>query len=125
MIFPEKTSPEIRYVEKISRDTIEIVRQAEPLVITRTKVKIRELRDTIILEKPHVAELDTVLSGDTISAAYFFPDREMSLRVGRPPDSLKIIEILKMNECPKQPWWEGPLYFLAGAGAGFVIANNK
>jgi hypothetical protein len=84
MIFPEKTSPEIRYVEKISRDTIEIVRQAEPLVITRTKVKIRELRDTIILEKPHVAELDTVLSGDTISAAYFFP-RQGNEPASRPP----------------------------------------
>lgn len=62
--------------------------------IERTKVKIKYVRATFILEKPFVASLDTVIGSDSLSAKYFSPINEMSIDFRHTPDTTKISILL-------------------------------
>ncbi len=106
---------------RIIYDTIVKTIEAKPIVVEKVKTKVKYIRDTIICEKPFVAELDTISSGDTIVAQFYFPEKEISLRITRAADTLRIPTPIAKVESKQTNWWEKPLFFLSGLALGWLV----
>jgi hypothetical protein len=105
-------------------DTVIKVLPSEPIVITKMKAKIVYVRDTIIETKPFVAQIDTIIKYDTIQAKYEFPENYFSLLVRPKPDSIRTVTItVKEGYEIEPPWYETPLTFFAGVGAGVLLKS--
>ncbi len=109
----------------IKRDTLIIVKQSEPLIIEKIKPKIIIQEDTLILTKPFVAIVDTIIKRDTIYAKFEFPVNTFDLWIKRKPDSTLIQTITITEEVMKErPWWEASAYTIGGTVAGFLIGRT-
>lgn len=109
----------------LKRDTIVIVKQSDPIVIEKAKTKIVYTRDTVILTKPFVATIDTIVKKDTVFAKFKYPLNSFDLWIKRKPDStlIQIITITK-EVVRERPWWEASAYTLGGAVIGFVLGKS-
>lgn len=109
----------------IKRDTVLIVKQAEPIVIEKAKTKIVYTRDTIIQTQPFIAVVDTIIKKDTVYAKFEFPANNFDLWIKKKPDSILIQTITITKEITKdRPWWEASAYTLGGAVIGFVLGKT-
>ncbi len=109
----------------IKRDTVLIVKQAEPIVIEKAKTKIVYTRDTIIQTQPFIAVVDTIIKKDTVYAKFEFPANNFDLWIKKKPDSTLIQTITITKEITKdRPWWEASAYTLGGAVIGFVLGKT-
>jgi len=109
----------------IKRDTVLIVKQAEPIIIEKAKTKIVYTRDTIIQTKPFIAVVDTIIKKDTVYAKFEFPANNFDLWIKKKPDSTLIQTITITKEITKErPWWEASAYTLGGAVIGFVLGKT-
>ena len=109
----------------VKRDTLVIIKLAEPLVIEKAKTRIVYTKDTIILTKPFVSVIDTIIKRDTVFAKFEFPSNNFDLIVKRKPDSTVIQTITITKEVIKEkPWWEASAYTLGGAVIGFVLGKS-
>jgi hypothetical protein len=110
-----------RFVERIVVDTVEKVLPPKTIYITKVRTKVQYIRDTIVCEKPFVASLDTVALGDTISAKFYFPEKELSLFVHTRADSLRVPILFREKIEQKREWFESPLLFLSGVVLGWLL----
>ena len=109
----------------IKRDTVLIVKQAEPIIIEKAKTKIVYTRDTIIQTQPFIAVVDTIIKKDTVYAKFEFPANNFDLWIKKKPDSTLIQTITITKEITKErPWWEASAYTLGGAVIGFVLGKT-
>ena len=110
--------------EKIVRDTVIKTIRPEPLVIEKVKARKVFIRDTVIVSRPYIAIVDTVVRRDTVRAEYEFPLNLFSLDIRRAADSVKI-ETITISKYIKEsrPWWELPLSVAAGAGIGYLAGS--
>jgi len=109
----------------IKRDTVLIVKQAEPIVIEKAKTKIVYTRDTIIQTQPFIAVVDTIIKKDTVYAKFEFPANNFDLWIKKKPDSTLIQTITITKEITKdRPWWEASAYSLGGAVIGFLLGKT-
>lgn len=99
-LFFHKPQPIIQEVVKVKRDTILV--PAEPIVIENAVTRIRYVRDTIIVTKPFIAELDTIIKFDTVYMAYHYPENLMNLWIRKKPDSLFRDTIIITNTIPAE-----------------------
>lgn len=113
-------------IERIVTDTVIKIIKRKPIVINRVKTKIIYTRDTVIITKPFIASLDTILRQDTVSAKYQYPENLFSIAIRNRPDSIKVeqVTIIKTIE-REQPWWEVPAYILSGVATGYLIGAAK
>jgi hypothetical protein len=111
--------------EKITlRDTILKIIKPEPLVINKTRLKIIRQSDTIIQSKPFTAELDTVISRDTMKFRYEYPQNVFSFYLAKKPDTLRYQQIVVRETIEKErPWWEIPVSVGGGIIAGVLIGK--
>lgn len=109
----------------IKKDTVIIVKQAEPIIIEKAKTKIVYTRDTIIQTQPFIAVVDTIIKKDTVYAKFEFPANNFDLWIKKKPDSTLIQTITITKEIIKdRPWWEAPAYTLGGAVIGFLLGKT-
>lgn len=109
----------------IKRDTVIVVKQAEPIVIEKAKTKIVYTRDTIIQTQPFIAVVDTIIKKDSVYAKFEFPANNFDLWIKKKPDSTLIQTITITKEITKdRPWWEASAYTLGGAVIGFVLGKT-
>jgi hypothetical protein len=109
----------------IKRDTVIIVKQAEPIIIEKAKTKIVYTRDTIIQTQPFIAVVDTIIKKDTVYAKFEFPANNFDLWIKKKPDSTLIQTITITKEIIKdRPWWEASAYSLGGAVIGFLFGKT-
>jgi len=109
----------------LKRDTMVLVKQSDPIVIEKAKTKLVYKNDTVILTKPFVALIDTIIKTDTVFASYDFPDNNFNLLIKRKPDSTIVQTITITKEVMKErSWWETPAYVLGGTVVGFVIGKT-
>jgi hypothetical protein len=102
-----------------------LVKQSDPIVIEKAKTKLVYKNDTVILTKPFVALIDTIIKTDTVFASYDFPDNNFNLLIKRKPDSTIVQTITITKEVMKErSWWETPAYILGGTVVGFVIGKS-
>lgn len=120
LFLPGKEMPQ-RVVERIVIDTVEKVLPPKIISITKTRTKVQYIRDTIVCEKPFVASLDTTALGDTISAKFYFPEKEISLFVHTRPDSLRLPVLFREKLERNGKWFERPLVFLSGVVLGWIL----
>lgn len=109
----------------IKRDTVIVVKQAEPIIIKKAKTKIVYTRDTIIQTQPFIAVVDTIIKKDTVYAKFEFPANNFDLWIKKKPDSTLIQTITITKEITKdRPWWEASAYSLGGAVIGFLLGKT-
>lgn len=109
----------------IKRDTVIVVKQAEPIIIEKAKTKIVYTRDTIIQTQPFIAVVDTIIKKDTVYAKFEFPANNFDLWIKKKPDSTLIQTITITKEIIKdRPWWEASAYSLGGAVIGFLLGKT-
>lgn len=109
----------------LKRDTVIVVKQAEPIIIEKAKTKIVYTRDTIIQTQPFIAVVDTIIKKDTVYAKFEFPANNFDLWIKRKPDSTLIQTITITKEVIKdRPWWEASAYTLGGAVIGFLLGKT-
>ena len=109
----------------IKRDTVIVVKQAEPIIIEKAKTKIVYTRDTIIQTQPFIAVVDTIIKKDTVYAKFEFPANNFDLWIKKKPDSTLIQTITVTKEIIKdRPWWEASAYSLGGAVIGFLLGKT-
>jgi len=109
----------------LKRDTVIIVKQSEPIVIEKAKTRIVYTKDTVLLTKPFVAIIDTIVKKDTVFAKFEYPLNSFDLWIKRKPDSTMIQTITITKEVIKErPWWEASAYTLGGAVLGFVLGKS-
>ena len=109
----------------LKRDTVIVVKQAEPIIIEKAKTKIVYTKDTIIQTQPFVAVVDTIIKKDTVYAKFEFPANNFDLWIKRKPDSTLIQTITITKEVIKErPWWEASAYTLGGSVIGFVLGKS-
>jgi len=111
-----------RIIDRIVRDTVVEVRQKEPLVIEKTKLKIVTQRDTIIRFKPFKASLDTILRTDSLKLEYLYPENIFSMAMRFRPDTVASeSSMIFFHEEKKEGWWEIPAEISGGLAAGLII----
>ncbi|QLH54985.1 MAG: hypothetical protein CH6_4507 [Candidatus Kapaibacterium sp.] len=115
----------IERVEIVKYDTIEIVKPVEKIVIQKAKPRIKIVRDTIIKTKPFVAELDTIVKSDTVSAKYTFPENLFELQISRKADTFRIPQFVVARDDRKKDWLDKIGTFVVGVSLGFLIAKIK
>jgi hypothetical protein len=109
----------------IKRDTVIVVKQAEPIIIEKAKTKIVYTRDTIIQTQPFIAVVDTIIKKDTVYAKFEFPSNNFDLWIKKKPDSTLIQTITITKAITKdRPWWEASAYSLGGAVIGFLLGKT-
>ncbi len=107
------------------RDTVVIVKQSEPIIIEKVKPKIIIKKDTLILTKPFVAIVDTIIRRDTLFAKYEFPQNSFDLLIRKKQESSIVQTIYITKEIVKdRPWWEASAYTLGGTIVGFLIGKS-
>ncbi|MBE2189332.1 MAG: hypothetical protein IAE98_07670 [Candidatus Kapabacteria bacterium] len=107
------------------RDTVIIVKQAEPITIEKARTKLIFKRDTIIETKPFTAIIDTIIKRDTVYAKFDFPENSFDLWIKKKPDSTMVHTIYITKEIVKErPWWEAPAFTLGGTIVGYVISKS-
>ncbi len=113
-------------IERIVTDTVVKIIKRKPIIINKVKTKIIHTRDTVIITKPFVALLDTILRLDTVSAKFQYPENLFSVAIRSHQDSIKMesVTIYKTIE-RKSPWWEVPAYILGGVATGYLIGAAK
>lgn len=115
----------VRFIE-LPPDTFFI---AKPHTVIRDRWLVdtlwnESLRDTIF------TALDEFITAkkDTIRTAFFFPEIMFSHSIGYKPDSIKtIIQTITVEKVTiePRPWWEKPLYIIAGGCAGYLIGRAR
>ncbi len=111
---------------EIYRDTVYKVIKPEPIIIEKVKTKIRYLKDTVILTKPFIASLDTIVKHDTIKCYYTFPENLLSMHIARSQDTLITHTInFSQNTIKKSPWWYDPLLLFGGFVTGYTIKSME
>jgi hypothetical protein len=103
-------------------DTIIIFKEAKKISMDSVKLKIKFIRDTVIITKPFIANIDTILKHDTISIAYHYPENFLSMKLTQKPDSTLIIKQIEYIE-KKEEWWKQPALILSGIVIGFFLAK--
>ncbi len=119
---------EIQYVTKVEKDTTEkiIEKPADPLELNKAKAKIVYIKeiDTLIVTKPFVASVDTIIRKDTVFVSYNLLDNTFDFHLKPHPDSLRIQTITITTEKLKEtPWWETTLYALSGFAVGAIAGK--
>jgi len=109
----------------IKRDTVIVVKQAEPIVIEKSRTKLVFKRDTLIETKPFTAIIDTIIKRDTVYAKFDFPENSFDLWIRKKPDSTMVHTIYITKEIIKErPWWEAPAFTIGGTIVGYVIGKS-
>jgi hypothetical protein len=109
---------------RIERDTVIVLKESEPIIITQHTPRLVYIKDTLIVTKPFEAIVDTVVKRDTVYARYSFPANTFDLWIKRPPDSVQIHTIYITRDIIRpRPWYETPLYVLGGGAIGFGIGK--
>ena len=111
---------------EIVRDTIINIVQQPPIVIYKAKpvIEYQTDYDTVIVTKPFIARVDTIIVRDTIHAEYTFPQNTFSMVLKRKPDSIFTYkEYVIKTEYMKEPWYEKPLYATGGLLLGYFLGG--
>jgi len=120
----------IRHDTVVKFDTVVRVKKAIRIVNVYS-TKVDTTRDSVVMDKPFIATLDTVESGDTITAQFQFPEKRFSLLMRMKPDSVITktntiaIEKVVFQQTPvMEKLGYGTVGFLFGAivGAGVTLS---
>lgn len=114
----------VRHKQVLRVDTLVQILPPKTIKIERTKTKIKYVRDTFILEKPFIASFDTISSGDTVSAKYFFPEHEISLSIHPAAETTKIPLLVPQTIEKKKEWWHSPAIFVSGFILGWLFTKK-
>lgn len=106
-------SKEINY--KI--DTIVKIVPQKEIKIVESRPRIRYIKDTIIITKPFVAQLDTIIQRDTVFALFHFPENTMSINVRTSTDSIRMPQITIEKTKYERNWYE----IAVALGGGFIF----
>lgn len=109
----------------LQRDTVVKLVYQDPIVITKTKVKIKKTRDTIILTPPFVMVFDTIVKRDTIMARFEYPEQLFSFAIRRSADTNYTERLLVSKEKPSMVFWEQTLTVIGAVAAGFLVGRIK
>lgn len=123
-LFPrEKIIEKPAYAKTTRIDTVFAVKRAKPITIYKTKMKVVEVRDTVVERRPYIAKIDTVIVRDTVSARYEFPENLLSLDVRRAADTSVVERIIVFRYVKKERSWTESAT-LAGGGVllGVLLA---
>ncbi len=113
-------------IERIVTDTVIRTINRKPIIINKVKTKIIHTRDTVIITRPFVALLDTILRRDTVSAKFQYPENLFSVAIRNSPDSIAIEQVSIYKTIEKErPWWEVPAYILGGVATGYLLGAAK
>lgn len=122
---PEKV---IERKTEIVRDTIINTVQQPPIIIYKAKpvIEYQTDYDTVIITKPFIAKIDTVIIRDTVHAEYVFPQNTFSMILKRKPDSVVTFrEYVIKTEYIKDAWWEKPAWATGGILLGYLLGKVK
>jgi hypothetical protein len=122
---PEKI---IETKTEIVRDTIINVVQQPPIVIYKAKpvIEYQTDHDTVIITRPFIAKVDTIIVRDTVHAEYVFPQNTFSMVLKRKADSvITFKEYIIKTEYLKDPWYEKPLWATGGILLGYMLGKVK
>lgn len=104
-------------------DTIFIEIERKEINIKKGKAKIRKTDSIEIKANPFVSQLDTIITGDTISMSYIFPENTFDLKLNPKRDSLIVQNFIKERIIyEEEKWWENPLYIIIGIIIGYITA---
>lgn len=132
-----KKCPPVQISTKTKTDTIIVYQQLEPDTFTVVKPRIvyrdHWVTDTLTFEKLR----DTIFTAvdefvtsrkDTVHSEFLFPEIQFNHKINYAKDSIKtIIQTITVEKVTiePRPWWEKPLYIIAGVGAGYLIGKAK
>lgn len=86
------------------------------------RLEHRTLADTN--ELSFIALSDTIVSSDTISIIYSYPENNFSFSISRGIDSIMVRNITNQTQIYRnENWWENPLYVLLGFIFGVITAQ--
>lgn len=120
----KKEKPCITSAGKIYvHDTITALKPSEPLIIEKYHPVIRVKRDTLVISKPFMARIDTIIKRDTIIGSYEFPENFFSMRISSVPDSILTREIVIEKPCGSDNWWETPAIAAGGLIIGALLGR--
>jgi hypothetical protein len=103
-------------------DTIYKYEQPKTIEIQQAKPKIKYIRDTIIITKPFIAQIDTIVKKDTIQIFYTYPENLLSMKINQTTDSTMIIKQINYRE-KERNWWETPALIISGILVGYIITK--
>lgn len=114
----------LKYIpmQQIKTDTLIIFKEGKKIALDSVKMKIKYLRDTVIITKPFVAKIDTLIKFDTISIVYQYPENLLSMKLSQKPDSTIIIKQIEYVQ-KEEEWWKQPALILSGAVIGYFLAK--
>ncbi|MGB9702507.1 MAG: hypothetical protein ACPL1A_07255 [Candidatus Kapaibacteriota bacterium] len=114
----------LKYIpmQQIKTDTLIIFKEGKKIVLDSVKMKIKYVRDTVIITKPFVAKIDTLIKYDTISIVYHYPENLLSMKLSQKPDSTIIIKQIEYVQ-KEEEWWKQPALILSGAVIGYFLAK--
>lgn len=104
-------------------DTVYIEIERKEINIKKGKAKIRKTDSIEIKANPFISQLDTIVTGDTISMSYIFPENTFDLKLNPKSDSLLVQNFIKERIIyEEEKWWENPLYIILGIIIGYITA---
>lgn len=113
---------------EIKRDTIVQVQPGKTIVIEKAVpvIEYQKEWDTVIVTKPFIAKLDTIVKGDTVYADYSFPQNRFTVMLWQKPDSIYTYREYILNTIyVKDDWWEKPAWTAGGLLLGFGLGRIK
>lgn len=109
-------------IQQIKTDTLIIFKEGKKITLDSVKMKIKYVRDTVIITKPFVAKIDTLIKFDTISIVYHYPENLFSMKLSQKPDSTIIIKQIEYVQ-KEEEWWKQPALILSGTVIGYFLAK--
>ena len=100
----------------------------EPIYIVEAKADTVLItnHDTLIVVKPFIASLDTIVGRDTAHVDFAFPQYTFSVAISRAPDSVQIVtQTIHITNQRVTPWYEYAGCVLAGGALGYLAGNAK
>lgn len=111
--------------EVVRVDTIEVIKPVEKIVIQKAKPKIKYVRDTIVVAQPFIAQLDTIVHSDTISAKFLFPQNIFDIEIAHKADTFRLPQIVVSHKNQSNHPFDKFTPFVVGVALGFLIGKIK
>lgn len=111
---------EIKNIQTIKIDSVYVYKIPPKRKIDKIEGRITYTKDTILITKPFVSEIDTILNKDTLKMRYQFPENKFSFDFSRGLDSV-LIEKMVIEKGNEENLLENILYILLGFMLGVLI----
>lgn len=106
---------------RMKNDTIYKIQKKDDLVIQKAKMKIRKNQNLNTNE--YIANLDTIISGDTINLSFYYPQNEIDLRIKKQIDTMQVI-YTNYEEEASETWINTAIYSVASFLLGYTLSEG-